>query len=405
MRYSNEVDRPSGSSNIPLFPRLFISALALSFLVAGIGLFVQHVTILNSWRPVEATVVRSEIIRFRNSKQRDMFRGEVELAYTVAGKDHQTPDTFSYSSSSEATIRRQMEKTYAVGSRHQVFYNPVNPYSFRWTVGDFQFFLLPVAFTGVGLILIVACYYLWRLPFPQRLACARCGNQGRPDDRYCPRCGDSLSPVTSTDQPKESTAEARPLRREKPGVLLLVGAFFGLPGVGCSIVAAYMGFSTYAATQTWPIYDATVARSSIEAVRANDGRPTYRLGVEFDYEGGLRAEHAVGQSMYVSGSYPWILQRLSRFTVGSRHKIRVNPHNRDDIRFDVESPLLNWLPTAGVGLLGIIFVGIGASFTIWGLKPRCGTCRHLLPHGAAFCPACRGTVTSGRSVTGLRQTT
>ena len=394
LRYSIEAVRPSRSGKIPLLPRVLMTLLALAFFFAGIGVFLQHLSILRTWLPVEATVVRSEVIGHRNKKQRNMYRGEVELAYAVAGRDYRTPDTFSMATTSESSIRRKMETTYAAGTRHRVFYNPANPHSFRWNVGfNFTFFLLPAIFTGVGLLLIAACCFLWRLPYPPQLACRRCGNRGRLDDRYCPHCGDALSPDTAASpshesEPDKENPEALS-KRENPAALLLIGAFFGLPGLACFLGAVSMGIRNYAATQTWATTEATVTRSAIESTRDRQGKPVYRMGVEFDYERDQQLEHAAGQSIYVSGSYAWVAQRLERFSAGSRHQIRINPRDSADIRFDLENPLLNWLPTAGLGLFGFIFSAIGAALTRWGLKKRCAACRHQLPRRAAYCPGCR----------------
>ncbi len=409
MRISRVAARPSSSGRVPLAPRLFMTVLALAFFLAGVGLLIQHLSILRTWRSVEATVVRSEVIGHRNNKQRSMYRGEVELAYSVEGRNYQTPETFSTASSREDSVRQQMDITYAVGTRHRVFYNPDNPHSLRWNVGgNFTFFLLPILFTGVGLILIAVCYFLWRLPFPPRLVCGRCGNQGRLDDRFCPRCGDALSPVASTAPPQETTdaggTSEIPSQRENPAALLLVGAFFGLPGLALCMGAAYMGINNYAATQTWPTAEATVTRSGIEATRDHDGMPVYRLGVEFDYEGDQHPKHAAGQSIYVSGSYPWIVQRLERFPVGSRHQVRVNPRDPADIRFDLESPLLNWLPTSRRGAIGVYLRGPGCLASTVGdettlrqlstpASPRSG-----LLHGVQAAGQCRNFSSSCRHI-------
>lgn len=376
--------------------------LALAFLAAGVGLFVQHVGILRTWRPTEATVVRSEVIEFRNSKQRSMFRGEVELAYAVGGRQYQTPDTFNHASSSEGSIRRQMETTYARGTRHRIFYDPENPYSVRWDFGiNFAFFLLPIAFTGVGLILVGVCYFLWRLPYPPKLACSRCGTLGAADDRYCTRCGDALTPVDrpfrqdplptpdeATDSDDDFEIPPPVPRRENPRALFLVGAFFGIPGPGCLIGAAYLGWTTYVATELWPTAEATVTAASIEAHRTSDGTPSYQLAIEFNHDAEPQSAHAAGRSLYTSSSYPWIVKRLERFPVGSKHSVRVSPRDSADVRFDTESPLLNWMPTAGLGLFGGIFAAIGLGLVVWGLKRRCSHCRHQIVQGESFCAGC-----------------
>jgi hypothetical protein len=383
-----------------------MSLLALAFSAAGIGLFVQHVMILQTWRPVEATIVRSEVIGFRNNKQRSMYRGEVDLAYTVGGQSYQTPDTFQHASSSEGSIRRQMATTYAVGTRHRVFFDPGNPYALRWDVGiNFSFFLLPLVFTGIGLILIGVCYFLWRLPYPPRLACRRCGNEGKANDRFCPRCGEPLAPVNCGENELAANGAAREELAERPGDvddveiapaepprgspagLLLAGTFFALPGIACLIGAVYLGLATYGATQTWPTAAAIVTSSGIETSRSHDGTPTYRLTVEFVY-GEQHSERAASRSIYASASYPWIVRRLAHFPTGSRHTIRINPRDGADVRFDLESSLLNWLPASGLGLFGFLFAAVGGSLLRWGFKPRCTSCRHQLRRGAVFCTAC-----------------
>lgn len=393
MRYLNKATRLSGSQYVPLFPRLFVSALALAFSVAGLGLLAQHLIVLRTWRPIEATVARSEVIAFLSSdnKQRKMYRGEVGLAYQVEGQQYQTPDAFNTASTSEASIRGQMETTYGVGTRHRVFYNPGNPHSIRWNVGaNLTFFLLPIVFGGVGVLLVGVCYWLWKLPFPPRRECTGCGRRMRPEDRHCQQCG-QLSLLKPSHQAVQRATIGGGIDEEPkrdPRLMLLLSVFFGLPGVACLIGAAYMGTANYYATQIWPTVEATVSDSFLETTRSRDGTPVYRLGVAFDYEGAEHPEHAAGQSIYVSGSYPWIVQRLSRFPPGSRHSIRVNPENQADIRFDLENPLLNWLPTGGVALFGTIFASIGAGLLIAGARPCCQQCHRQISRHAICCSAC-----------------
>ena len=376
-----------------------MSLLALAFLGAGVGLFIQHIFILRTWRPIQAEIVRSEVIEFRNRQGRSMFRGEVELAYAVSGQTYQTRDTFNSASSSESSVRRQMDTTYALGTSHRIFYDPENPYSVRWDVGiNFKFFLLPLAFTGVGVILIGVCYVLWRLPYPPKLACSRCGMRGASDDRFCPRCGDRLAPAdpgliqqqpaTQSESPNRDENDDPGIpppepRRENPGALLVVGAVFGIPGLACLIGSAYLAWTTYVSTHLWPTAEATVTRAAIETHRSADGTPSYQLVVEFSHGDGPRSAHVTGRSLYSSNSYPWIVKRLNRFSPGSRHSVRVNPRDPADVLFDFENSLLTWMPTAGLGLFGGIFAAIGAGLLVWGLKRRCPACRQHLRRGAA----------------------
>src|SRR5204863_1224734 len=56
---------------------LFVTAVGIAFLVAGIALFCQHVQILQNWRSVNATTTRAEVVQFRNRRV-PMYRGETE---------------------------------------------------------------------------------------------------------------------------------------------------------------------------------------------------------------------------------------------------------------------------------------------------------------------------------------
>ena len=398
MEYSIQAVAPSSTRYVPFLPRLLMTLLALTFFAAGIGIFVQHVIVLRTWPMVEAEIVRSEIVGFRGDKQRRMYRGEVDLAYSVDGRQYQTPYTFNTVTSSERSIGREMETTYARGTRHDIFYDPANPHSIRWDVGlNLSFFLLPLVFTGVGLILIGVGWLLWRLPYPPLLECARCGNRGKLDDRFCPRCGDRLSPVeTVSADAGEGDFEIPPPEppRENPRALLLVGGFFALPGVACLVGAAYYAWVTYAAAYTWPTAEAVVTKSFIEAHRGSDGMPTYQLAVEFDYQQAAGVEHAAGRSLYSSSSYPWIVRCLEQFPVGSRHTIRVNPRDRSDIRFDTSSEVLTWMGPVGLALFGGIFAAIGSGLIRWGLWRRCGVCSRRLQGMAAFCAGCGGPAAS-----------
>jgi hypothetical protein len=339
-------------------------------------------------------VVRSEVIGFHNKKQRSMYRGEVELAYSVGGREYRTPEAFSTSTSSGDSLRETMETAYGPGTRHVVFYDPDNPYAIRWNVGyNLTFFLLPIAFTGVGLILVGVCYLLLRQPLPVRPSCNRCGADGVVGDRYCSCCGESLEAIrTPISADEVSTEDAlpdpAPSKRENPTALKLVGAFFGLPGLACCIGAIYLGVNNYYATQVWPVRQAVVTESGIEAGRSKDGAPVYELAVVFHVDGEAKPDRAAGKSIYASVSYPWIVQRLERYTVGSRHTIRVNPADATDVRFDLESSFLNWMPTGGLGLFGLIFGLIGAALLRWGFKPHCAHCRHCLSPGAEYCSDC-----------------
>jgi hypothetical protein len=83
VNYSIEAVRPSTGAQVTLLPRVLMSALALAFMIAGLGLFIQHIAILQTWRPVEAKIVRSDVIEFRNKAHQRMYRGEIELAYSL----------------------------------------------------------------------------------------------------------------------------------------------------------------------------------------------------------------------------------------------------------------------------------------------------------------------------------
>lgn len=368
-----------------------MSLLAAAFLGAGGLLLVQHVAIISTWRPVLATVVRSEVVSYRHRRQHTvtMHRGEIELEYSAGGRTYRTPESFRHASSNESSIRRRMETTYAVGTRHEVFYDPQNPHAVRWNVGwNLDHFLLPLAFALVGVVLSAVCVMLWRLPYPPKRSCSLCRRRAGESDTYCATCGAELTPSARRRGKQPPQQDRAATENDRPAMWFLLAVLFGLPGLAALAGALYLGATTYIATRTWPTVEARVTGSRIAGFHGSEGRASYRLWVEFEFPWNGERRRSSAESPYSSYSYAWIARRQEEFAPGGRHTIRVHPQLPQEIRFDTENSLRNWLPVAGLGLFGAIFASLGGVLLRQALARRCIACRHRLIRQAAFCTAC-----------------
>jgi hypothetical protein len=149
--------------------------------------------ILKTWPSVEAEVVKSELISFRDREGDQMYRAAIDFRYTVDGREYTVPSSSSYSSSIYSSMRSKVN-AYAVGTRHPIRYNPSDPGDMRFEVGyNFGFFFRPfllgmmgLVFTGVGAGLL----YVSRSVEPR--LCPSCGQPVEKGQNFCPNCAAPL---------------------------------------------------------------------------------------------------------------------------------------------------------------------------------------------------------------------
>ncbi len=177
----------------------FFALIGLIFLAVGIWTGDRQYTIVKSWPTVEAEVTKSEVRQHLDSGSGSstssvMYQTFVEFHYTLNGKEYLTPSDAGYSTSSYAQMKRLADK-FPPGTRHAIKYNPSDPNDIYFNAEySFGFFLLPVVFGGVGVILcivgIVLFVVAWRLRRIRQ--CPSCGGPVEAGQRFCPNCATSL---------------------------------------------------------------------------------------------------------------------------------------------------------------------------------------------------------------------
>lgn len=178
---------------------VFVTIIGVAFLASAVWAAHYQYTVLKTWPTAEATVARSEVVSFRDSKGTRMYRVELGLRYAVNRKEYLTPVPSDISSSSHQKMRRRAEE-YAPGTRLPIRFNPADPNDIRLNVGyNVGFFALPLIFTGVGLVVSAAGVLLLKKVRPR--PCPSCGGQVELGSKYGPHCAakiDAGRPVSAS---------------------------------------------------------------------------------------------------------------------------------------------------------------------------------------------------------------
>jgi hypothetical protein len=153
----------------------------------------RQYTILKTWPSVEAEVVKSEVISYRDSEGDVMYKAAIDFRYTVDGKEYTVPSSSSYSSSSYSSMRSKVN-AYAPGTRHPIRCNPSDPGDMRFDVGyNFGFFFVPFLLGVMGIVFTafgVGSLYAARSVKPR--LCPSCGQPVEKGQSFCPGCSAPL---------------------------------------------------------------------------------------------------------------------------------------------------------------------------------------------------------------------
>jgi len=370
---------------------VFLTLLGLAFLAPAVWMAREQYRLIQSWPEVEATGVRSEVVSYRG-KSGTMYRAEYELRYTVNGKEYITPFSSNVSSSSRSG-RQQEADRYAPGTRHRIRFNPADPNDVRLNVGfRFGFFLLPLIFGGVGLLVTVVGVWLllrsWR--GPAGLRCPSCAGAIAEEHTYCPHCATRLAPPEAPAQRAEAR-EAREFtaaQRAKRGNLI-GGAVFGAIGLALLASALWLARRQHSIITSWPEADAMVTRSELVRYRDSRAQLTFQPKIQFRYV--VAGKEHVADAPAPSSNYAWARRKVDTYAPGTRHSIRYNPTNPEDIRFDAGFTLEFFLLPMLLGLIGLIFSPLGLALLYSAISTKelaCNSCGLRTTQRFKFCPNC-----------------
>jgi hypothetical protein len=140
---------------------------------------------------------------------------------------------------------------------------------------------------------------------------------------------------------------------------------FIVVGVALAAGAAYWYYAGVYVPTTWP-----QVRSSIVSSRIiNPGGPnkftpeiTFRYAVR-----GVPYDTVVVPS-WTSSSYDMVRAHVDRFPAGSSGFVAVNPDDPRDIRYEIGASLSTLIGPGVLGLLGVIFGGIGVGTLYWSAR-------------------------------------
>jgi hypothetical protein len=131
------------------------------FIILSLPFFFGQIRVLRSWPTTEAQVIRSQVVILPAAKHEQLYAAKIEIVYAINGRPVTADLTSFQSSNYEETARRAAE--FAVGSRHEIRYDPNNPPQARIGAGwNRRFFAVPLITLGCGLCfaLLAAGFFL-----------------------------------------------------------------------------------------------------------------------------------------------------------------------------------------------------------------------------------------------------
>jgi hypothetical protein len=195
------------------------------------------------------------------------------------------------------------------------------------------------------------------------------------------------------------------LATNNPQTLKLVSVgvrlFAAIPlviGLGLLTGACYSAHRQFAIVSKWPTVDAVVARSELtrdQHLFLHDTRPqtVYQARIDFRYTVAGQPYTIPTGAHYSSTVYAEMKRKVDAYPPGSRHVIRYNPANPNDMRYDAGYTLgffMTPLLLLGVGLpsaaCGAMLYAVGRK--IGKSQTRCPSCRAAVGPDDLYCPAC-----------------
>ncbi len=174
-------------------------------------------------------------------------------------------------------------------------------------------------------------------------------------------------------------------------VFKLVGAIFTLAGAILLSVAGWTGNRQYTILKTWPTVEAEVTESHVTTGHDSDGTTMYGTQLEFRYTVNGKEYVTPAASSYRTSSYTEMKRKANHYAPGTRHPIRYNPGDPDDIRFDVGYSFGFFFLPVLLGGMGVIFGGLGVTFLYISRQQRgveCPTCGYRMEKDQDICPQC-----------------
>lgn len=177
----------------------------------------------------------------------------------------------------------------------------------------------------------------------------------------------------------------------RSGGVKVPGTIFTGVGLILLTVAGWFGNRQYNILKSWPTVDATVAKSRVVHYLGRRGRITYEAEVEFRYTLGGKSFDTRSRSDYSTSSYSAMKSIADAFAPGTRHMVRYNPADPQDIRMNAGYNFGFFFVPLLLGAMGAFFtlIGIVMLVALRSAQPLlCPGCGLRVKPGQRFCPEC-----------------
>jgi len=184
------------------------------------------------------------------------------------------------------------------------------------------------------------------------------------------------------------------------GVSIAVGSIFAVCGLILLAVGGEAGRRKYSILKSWPTVEAEVAKSRVTHYadirtdrfgRVRRGRTMYQAKIDFQYTVRDKPFVTPSTTSYATTDYVAMKLVADNYAPGTRHIIRYNPADPNDIRFDAGYNFGFFVVPLVLGGMGAIFSGLGVGLLVSSRSVqslRCPSCGQRLAGGQNFCPNC-----------------
>lgn len=179
-----------------------------------------------------------------------------------------------------------------------------------------------------------------------------------------------------------------------------VGGIFMAVGLVLLGIGGWVGHRQFTILKSWPTVEAEVTKSRVTDYLSHDSdhnRDTtmYQVEVEFQYAIDGKQFLTPSTPGYSNSDYPSMKRIADSFGPGTRHIIRYNPADPNDIRMNAGYNFGFFFLPILMGGMGIVFTGIGVALVVVSRSVQamqCTACGQSLNPGQRFCPNCAAPV-------------
>lgn len=150
--------------------------------------------VLGRWKPAMGTLLRREVPRNHDPDGYLFFQMKGTFRYPVDGKDQES-SAFSYFGSNDFGWIAPRTLAYHQGAQYPIRYDPARPEVFEFGAGyNMLYFGTPLRYLSAAALCLLLSLPLRRFSRASK-RCGQCNRTVRSFHRYCPECGESISPA------------------------------------------------------------------------------------------------------------------------------------------------------------------------------------------------------------------